>query len=322
VTHHDPTRPAHADQRMKPLTGFLTDLVRSGELAHYGTLFALHRPAAHRFARRYTRDQSTINEVTSRAFEKILMALINGHGPDDATFSSYLYVAIRNEAATLVRRETREWALAEKLAAQPPDWTGWERAASDLEDVAWSLAVTRAYRRLSERHQFVLRVTAIDRQNKTAVCEALNMSANTVDALAYRARRTLRRYVTIEHLKVKSAPLPRQRDASFFPYPEKVEELSSPQKTPEDDREFSHMIPKDYSEISRDPEFFIRLRRVNKDLSDILMRLTREIEDAQLFRADWLDLARHLEHISGYVAKQTDHSYRYDRGEPLCQPSF
>jgi RNA polymerase sigma factor (sigma-70 family) len=274
------------------------------------------------------------------------MALINGHGPDDATFSSYLYIAIRNEAATLARRETRERALTKKLAAQPPDRNGWERAASDLEDSLWSLAVIRAYRRLSARHRFVLRATAIDRHSKTAVCEALNMSPNTVDALAYRARKALRRYLAIEHLRVESAPLPAQRDASFFPHPEKAENFPSPRighegdlspntvlaaaklrqhaagTTPDDGKECWEMIPKDDSEITRDSEFFIRLRRVNKDLSDILMRLTREIEDAQLVRADWLQLARHLDHISGYVTKQATHSYRYDHGEPLCRPSF
>jgi RNA polymerase sigma factor (sigma-70 family) len=210
------------------LTGNLTDLVRSGELTHYGTLFTLHRAAAQRFARRYNRDQSNVNEVASRAFEKILMALINGHGPNDATFSSYLYIAIRNEAATVARRETREQALTEKLAAHPPDRNGWERAASDLEDSLWSLAVTRAYRRLSARHRFVLWATAIDRHSKTAVCKALDLSPNAVDALAYRARRALRRHLTIEHLRVESAPLPAQRDASFFPHPEKVENFPSP----------------------------------------------------------------------------------------------
>jgi RNA polymerase sigma factor (sigma-70 family) len=210
------------------LTGDLTNLVRSGDLTHYGTLFVLHRASAQRFARRYTRDQSNVNEVTSRAFEKILMALINGYGPDDANFSSYLYIAIRNEAASLARLETRQRALTEKLAAQPPDRNGWERVDSDLEDSLWSLAVARAYSRLSARHRFVLRATAIDRHTKAVVCEKLNMSPNTVNALAYRARRTLRRYVTVERLKVESTPLPRQRDASNFGNPGKSANFLSP----------------------------------------------------------------------------------------------
>jgi RNA polymerase sigma factor (sigma-70 family) len=194
----------------------LTELVRSGELDHYGKLFELHRTKACRLARRYTYDQSNADELMSRAFEKILMALINGSGPDDANFSSYLYIVIRNEAASLARCEKRQRTLAEALGALPSDWDHWERAVSEANDSLLSTAAIHAYNRLPARYQIVLQLTAIDQQDKSAACEALNLKPNTVDALAYRARKKLRRNFLEEQGKVDAASdLARRRSRNF-----------------------------------------------------------------------------------------------------------
>jgi RNA polymerase sigma factor (sigma-70 family) len=193
----------------------LTELVRSGELIHYGKLFELHRTKAGRLARRYTYDQSNADELMSRAFEKILMALINGSGPDDANFSSYLYIVIRNEAASLARREKRERAIAEAMGTLPPDWDHWERAVSEVNDSLLSTAALEAYNRLPRRYQIILRMTAIDQQGKSDVCKALNLKPNSVDALAYRARKKLRRNFAEEQGKASAAAdltRARQRD--------------------------------------------------------------------------------------------------------------
>jgi RNA polymerase sigma factor (sigma-70 family) len=190
----------------------LTDLVRSGELAHYGKLFELHRTSAGRLARRYTYDNSNADELISRAFEKILMALINGSGPDDANFSSYLYIVIRNEAASLARCEKRQRTLAEALGGLPSDWDHWERAVSEANDSLLSVAAIHAYNRLPARYRIVLQMTAIDHQGKSAACEALNLKPNTVDALAYRARKKLRQNFAEERRKVNSVPDLAQRN--------------------------------------------------------------------------------------------------------------
>jgi len=171
----------------------LTELVRSGDLASYGELFALHRKRAFQLARRYTYNQSNCDELVSQAFEKILLALLKGNGPSDEAFRSYLYVVLRNEATNFANSEFRHQAVATKLSALPPERDPWEDAIAKIDDLPLIAAATRAYLGLSARYRLVLRLTTVEKMSRPVVCELLSLNSNAVDALAYRARRQLRR---------------------------------------------------------------------------------------------------------------------------------
>lgn len=175
------------------MTTELTERVRSGDLEPFGELFELHRKRACQLARRFSSYRSDEDELVSRAFEKILLALLNGNGPNDEAFRAYLYVVLRNEATNLANLELRKQAVVTKLSAQPPEHEAWEDAISRLEDRPLIAAATGAYRRLPPRYRLILRLTTVENLSRPVVCELLGLKSNAVDALAYRARKELRR---------------------------------------------------------------------------------------------------------------------------------
>ncbi|WIX79252.1 sigma-70 family RNA polymerase sigma factor [Amycolatopsis carbonis] len=175
------------------MTAELTDLVRLGEISHYGQLFELHLAGANQIARRCTFNLSNADELVSQAFEKTLMALIRGAGPSDITFAAYLNTVIRNEVASSARAEERERALVEHLWSAPPDENFWDHRESCVQDSLILTIALRAFSQLCPRYREVLHMTTINRQCKRAVCDTLKTTPNGADALAYRARKELRR---------------------------------------------------------------------------------------------------------------------------------
>ncbi|WP_216211026.1 RNA polymerase sigma factor [Amycolatopsis aidingensis] len=180
----------------------VTDRVRGGDLEALGHLFDLYRDDAYRVARGQTSSRFDADELVAKAFDKTMMALLNGHGPRDDTFWAYLSVVIRREAADAGRRATRDRVLAERMATEPTVPHGVERAVHDRVLVA---AAAEAYNRLSPRHRLVLRLTVIERRRKPTVCAVMGLKPGAVDALACRARKELRRWFTEQHRELDAA---------------------------------------------------------------------------------------------------------------------
>jgi RNA polymerase sigma factor (sigma-70 family) len=171
----------------------LTDLVRSGEIVHYGQLFESHLARASQLARRYAGDLSNADDLVSCAFEKILMALVRGAGPSDDSFAAYLYTVIRNEVASRAHEEQRERLLIEHLQSAPPVEDYWDHLVSRSRDSLFVAMALKVFSQLHPRHRTVLHMTTVNHEPKSAVCDALKTTPNGADALAYRARKELRR---------------------------------------------------------------------------------------------------------------------------------
>jgi RNA polymerase sigma factor (sigma-70 family) len=170
----------------------LISRVRAGDVGSYGTLFARHREAANRLARSLTQPADA-EDVVADAFAKVLTALQDGKGPDEA-FRPYLLTAVRTCHIDRCRFAARmtptddDHVLDTGATFVDPAVAGFEGGAA-----------VEAFRSLPERWQLVLWHLDVEGQKPAAVAPLLGMAPNAVSALAYRAREGLREAFLQQH---------------------------------------------------------------------------------------------------------------------------
>jgi RNA polymerase sigma factor (sigma-70 family) len=151
----------------------------------YGDLFARHRDAATRLARQLVPGPDA-DDLVSEAFAKVLNVLLAGGGPDVA-FRAYLLTAVRRLHVDKVRATSR--------ATPTDDLTPYENPEPFADTVIAGFeggAAAKAFASLPERWQLVLWHLEVEGQKPADIAPLLGMSANSVSALAYRAREGLR----------------------------------------------------------------------------------------------------------------------------------
>ncbi len=161
-------------------------LVRGGDLAAMGVLYARHREAGLRVARAVTGDPHLAEDLVATAFERIQLALTRGHGPDDS-FRAYLYTVIRRLAVEHGERKSREDDV--------DDWQPYEAATALVDDTDGSIEsqlVAKAFSSLPDRHQAVLWYLDVEGMTPAQAAPIFDLSPNAVSALAVRARDALR----------------------------------------------------------------------------------------------------------------------------------
>lgn len=157
---------------------------RSGSTSSYAELWRRHSDAALRAARQFT-SIADADDLVAEAYLRILVALRDGGGPNGA-FRPYLFVTIRNLAIGMSRAQRTD--NVEDLDQLVDD-----KAETDPSVAALDRSLTvRAYRSLPSSWQTVLWYTEVEGMRPREVAPLLGMSANTVAALAYRARDALR----------------------------------------------------------------------------------------------------------------------------------
>ncbi|GGR71740.1 RNA polymerase sigma factor (sigma-70 family) [Nocardioides luteus] len=163
----------------------LITAVRGGDVDAYGALFERHVEAARRLARQLV-SAGDVDDLVSEAFAKVLNVLQRGGGPDLA-FRAYLLTSLRRLHVDKIR-------AASKLTTTD-DMTPFDPGVP-FEDTAVSgfdnQAAARAFQQLPERWQQVLWHTEVEGQKPAEIAPMLGMSANSVSALAYRAREGLK----------------------------------------------------------------------------------------------------------------------------------
>jgi len=165
--------------------------VRGGDNEAYGLLFERHVEAARRLARQLVRG-SDADDLVSEAFAKVLTVLQRGDGPDLA-FRAYLLTAVRRLHIDKVRGASR-LHTTDDLTPFDPGVPFHDTVTEGFENAA----AARAFASLPERWQMVLWHTSVEGQKPAEVAVLLGMSANSVAALAYRAREGLRQaYLTM-----------------------------------------------------------------------------------------------------------------------------
>ena len=176
-----------------PSDAELISRVRGGDADAYGLLFARHVDAARRLARQLVRGPDS-DDLVSDAFTKVMGALQRGGGPDIA-FRAYLLTAVRRLHVDRVRAQAR-LTPSEDLSEFDPGVPFQDTVVEQFE----SGAAARAFASLPERWQMVLWHLEVERQKPAEIAPLLGMTANSVSALAYRAREGLRQAFLSAHL--------------------------------------------------------------------------------------------------------------------------
>ncbi|MGH3359251.1 MAG: sigma-70 family RNA polymerase sigma factor [Nocardioidaceae bacterium] len=176
-----------------PSDAELISRVRAGDAAAYGDLFERHRSAAQRMARQLVRGPD-VDDLISEAFTKVLVVLQRGSGPDVA-FRAYLLTAIRRLHVDKARAGQRV-QVTDDLDTLDRDVEFADPATASFERGA----AARAFASLPERWQLVLWHLEVEEQKPAEIAPLLGMSANSVAALAYRAREGLRQAYLQSHL--------------------------------------------------------------------------------------------------------------------------
>lgn len=163
----------------------LISRVRGGDVDAYGELFSRHVDAATRLARTLA-GAADADDLVSEAFVKVLNVLLGGGGPDIA-FRAYLLTAVRRLHVDKIR-STRRATPTDDLTPYDPGVPFRDTVITGFEGGA----AARAFASLPERWQMVLWHLEVEGQKPAEVAPLLGMSANSVSALAYRAREGLR----------------------------------------------------------------------------------------------------------------------------------
>jgi len=170
----------------------LISAVRGGDIDSYGELFARHVDSARRLARQLA-GPADADDLVSDAFTKVLTVLQRGGGPDLA-FRAYLLTAVRRLHVDKIRAGSRLRPV-DDLTPFDPGLPFHDTAVAGFENAA----AARAFASLPERWQMVLWHTEVEQQKPADIAPLLGMSANSVSALAYRAREGLRQAFLSQH---------------------------------------------------------------------------------------------------------------------------
>lgn len=170
----------------------LISAVRGGDLEAYGDLFARHSAAATRLARQLM-SPSDADDLVSEAFAKVLLVLQRGGGPDMA-FRAYLLTSVRRLHVDKIRAGSR-LHTTDDLEPFDPGIPFQDTAVAGFENEA----AAKAFASLPERWQLVLWHLEVEGQKPADIAPLLGMSANSVSALAYRAREGLRQAFLNQH---------------------------------------------------------------------------------------------------------------------------
>lgn len=170
----------------------LISAVRGGDVEAYGTLFERHAEAARRLARQLV-SAGDAEDLVSEAFVKVLTVLQRGGGPDVA-FRAYLLTAVRRLRVDRLRAGSK-LHTTDDMEAFDPGVPFRDTAVEGFENAA----AAKAFASLPERWQLVLWHTEVEGSKPADIAPLLGMSANSVSALAYRAREGLRQAFLSQH---------------------------------------------------------------------------------------------------------------------------
>ena len=157
---------------------------REGDRDAFAELWKRHANAGITVARRFTSSLDS-EDLVAEAYARIYRRVLDGGGPDGA-FRPYLYTTIRNLASRWGR--DRDDIQIEDIEDLRDD-----SIPDDPSTVALDARMTAtAFRSLPERWQAVLWYTEVEGMTPQEVAPILGLTANSVAALAYRAREGLR----------------------------------------------------------------------------------------------------------------------------------
>lgn len=176
----------------------LLDLARRGSSDAYAELFERYRVPAHRLAA-YFSNPVDAHDIVAETFAGVLHQLKRGGGPH-TSFRAYLFTSVRREAGKRARHEKRVHPTSDLAAIDTSVPFGGHGSDSSEREL-----VRAAFSALPKRWQLVLWHLDVDGRKPREVAALLDMTPNSVSALAYRARAGLRQAYLEQHVTVESS---------------------------------------------------------------------------------------------------------------------
>lgn len=226
--------------------------VRAGDTDAYGLLFERHRQAAARLAGHLVPGPDA-DDLVSESFVRVLSVIQAGKGPDEF-FRAYLLSSIRRLHLDRIRGSRKVTATDDEAEL--------DRAVEFVDPTTMQFersAAAEAFGSLPERWQLVLWHLDVEGQKPADIAQMLGMSANSVSALAYRAREGLRQAYLQGHLAPTLHEGCRKTTGQLGAYVRKG--LSSRD---------SHAVEDHLDGCSRCTGLYLELSEVNSNLSGIL----------------------------------------------------
>ena len=172
----------------------LMDRVRGGDLAAEAALYRQHHAIAVRRAVQFGAQRADAEDFVQDAFVRVIRQLRKGGGPDNA-FRPYLLAAVRNAAVDAHRGQRgRECPVAD----WPPATVIVAGGLDPQQEIEMRISVQAAMETLPQRWKDVLWSLDVEGRSPASVAGSSGVSAQSVSALAYRARRAFRQaYATV-----------------------------------------------------------------------------------------------------------------------------
>lgn len=166
----------------------------SGDRDAFGAIFERYHHLVYRFARAMTGSREAAEDVTQEAFV-VLIRLLPGYRPEQASLSTYLYGIARNVSRDRLRRERRLVAFMSRVlppASDPQPLDPLERVvATEI-----GTDVRRALARTPVKHREVLILCDVHDLAYAEAAAALGLSVAAVRSRLHRARQLLRKHLS------------------------------------------------------------------------------------------------------------------------------
>jgi RNA polymerase sigma factor (sigma-70 family) len=174
----------------------LVDLTRAGDGRAFEELYRRHHTSAWGFARSLLGSAQNADDIVAESFVKVFQRIVSGGGPTTA-FRAYLL--------TTVRTTFYKQLVPERMVNREVDLSELAVPVADDDPVLHKLDVeyaTMALTGLPERWRTVLVHLEVEGKSTAEVAALLEIHANAVAALAFRARKALRIAYAQMHVKV------------------------------------------------------------------------------------------------------------------------
>ncbi len=207
--HQQASAPALAD-RTTPATAVFIDqpgldecddtqliqLAREGSQDAYAELFNRYSFAGRRLARHLGQAEDS-DDVVAEAFAQVLDLIRRGKGPDRA-FRAYLFTTIRHESGRRAKARKRVMPTDDEATIDSAVPFG-----DGKLDAFETTAIRAAYESLPDRWRTVLWHLDVEGRKPQELGPLMDLSANSVSALVYRARSGLREAYLAQHVSTR-----------------------------------------------------------------------------------------------------------------------
>ncbi|WP_343534935.1 RNA polymerase sigma-70 factor [Pedobacter sp.] len=191
--------------------------IQRGDKAAFDELFKHYYHKLVAFARQYTKQQESAEEITSELFVKLWLkrnALSKVLNPE-----VYLYISVKNACLNLIRSDKRRTTLF----VQNEEDEGFEVLSNGhttlLEDKELRKLLDSAVASLPEQRKMVFKLIKEDGLKTAAVAQILGISKRTVENQLYKAIKTLAEALSVYlgyHPQSKAAKKQQLRDLSLL----------------------------------------------------------------------------------------------------------